>query len=214
MIAEESKDYRPVNTEISHDELTEEEEQFQAKLQRQYRDLALAGSVVEPKRYHFLVRYSLKTGMHVYGLFNLLGFCVLLLMAIIARGKVVRVWLDLIYAFGVFLPGIFNYAPLVVRDFNHFWRQNVVLTAWYQVIVGLLLNIAGLVNVLVRGNCLDDEYDASDPHSIECNDVEITIVVFIATVFVIEIVWMGYLAVSAGRFLREYEKEHAEELAA
>ena len=148
--------------------------------------------------------------MHVYGIYNVLGFCLLVLMAFIASGKVVRVWLDVLYAFGVFLPGVFNYIPLVIRDYNHFWRQNLVLTAWYQVIVGLLLNIAGLVNVLVRGDCLDEEYRPKT--DIECDDVEITIVVFIATVFIIELVWMIYLGLTASRFLKEYEKEHADEM--
>ena len=60
--------------------------------------------------------------MHVYGAYNAAGFTVLTLMAIIATGKTVRVWLDVIYAFGVFLPGIVNYIPLVLKKFNLFWR--------------------------------------------------------------------------------------------
>ena len=131
-------------------------------------------------------------------------------MAFIASGKTVRVWLDVLYVFGVFLPGLLNYVPLVVREYNHFWRQNVVLTAWYQVIVATILNIGGLVNVLVMDDCLD-EYHSGDTE-VECDDVEITIVVFIVTVFIIQISWMIYLAYKASQFLKEYEKEHAEEI--
>ena len=67
-------------------------------------------------------KYPLLIGIHVYGAFNAFGFVLLIIMAMIAHGKTVRVWLDIIYAFGVFLPGIGNYVPLVVRNYNMFWR--------------------------------------------------------------------------------------------
>ena len=66
------------------------------------------------------------------------------------------------------------------------------------------------MNVLVRGDCLDEEYQPKA--DIECDDVEITIVVFIATIFIIELAWMVYLGLTASRFLKEYEKAHAEEM--
>ena len=212
MIREERKgQYVPVNTEITRDddELTPEEQRFQAKLEKQYRDLALAGSVVEPSRYYFMGKYPLYIGIHVYGVFNALGFTLLSLMALIARGKSVRVWLDVIYVLGVFLPGICNYVPLVLRKFNLFWRQNVMLTAWYQVFISILLNIGAIINVLVRGNCRDPEWHDNFN---ECEDLKVIFIILIIIVFTVQIGFMVYLAMTASRFLKEYEDEHREEL--
>jgi len=132
-------------------------------------------------------------------------------MALIASGRTVRVWLDIIYAFGCFLPGLMNYIPLVYREYNLFWRQNVMLTAWYQVFIATLLNIGGIINILVYGNCRDDEYhDNFD----ECEDILVLWLIIIIIIFVGQIGFMCHLAYSANNFLQEYLDENKEELEA
>ena len=189
-----NRGYVPVNAEMIEDEeeeLTPEEQAMHARINRQYNDLALKSSVIEPKQKYFLRQYPLIKGIHAYGAWNAFGFCLLLLMALIASGRTVRVWLDIIYAFGCFLPGLMNYIPLVYREYNLFWRQNVMLTAWYQVFIATLLNIGGVINILIYGNCRDDEYhDNFD----ECEDILVILLIIIIIIFVGQVAFMCHLA--------------------
>lgn len=169
--------------------------------------------MLEPTQHYFLRNYPLKTGIHAYGAFSGIGFTVLILMSIISRGRTVRVWMDIIYAFGCFLPGIFNYLPLVYRDFNLFWRQNIMLTAWYQVFLATILNIGGVINILVYGTCRDEEYEGhTHGNWNECEDIKVISLIIIIILFTMQIIFMAHLAMTANHFLKEYENEHREEI--
>ena len=78
-----------------------------------------------------------------------------------------------------------------------------MLTAWYQVFVSILLNIGAIINILVRGNCRDPEYHGNFD---ECEDLQVILIILIIIVFAIEIAFMVYLAMTANRFLKEYEE--------
>ena len=84
-----------------------------------------------------------------------------------------------------------------------------MLTAWYQVFISILLDMGGVINILVRGNCRDPEYHENYN---QCEDIKVMFLILIIIVFSVQIAFIVYLAITANRFLKEYEEEHREEI--
>ena len=84
-----------------------------------------------------------------------------------------------------------------------------MLTAWYQVFVSIILNIAALINVLIRGNCTDPTYHSNYD---QCEEVKVIVLILILIVFILEVAVMVYFGITSNRFVKEYEEEHKDEL--
>ena len=80
-----------------------------------------------------------------------------------------------------------------------------MLTAWYQVFIATLLNIAGVINILIYGQCRDKEYHENYN---TCEDIEVVFLIIILIIFTGQILFMVHLAMTANNYLKEYMELH------
>jgi hypothetical protein len=68
-----------------------------------------------------------------------LALFVLLVLSFVLKEDTATLVFLILTLVGVCGPALLNYIPALVRGFDLFWRQNLQLTAWFQVFLSLVL---------------------------------------------------------------------------
>ena len=126
----------------------------------------------------------LQIGIHIYGLAHLLALAILIVLSFIFKDDTATLVFLILTQIGVCAPALLNYIPALVRQFSFFWRQNLQLTAWFQVFLSLVL-YAGYYIYLAMAR----------------DDSPLVALFFI---FITLTAFQIYLAIVCGQFVTEY----------